>query len=184
MAAQYQIIEKEGAFLPISQFESRLIPQGAIITWEGSPGPHLLPLNPEAEEAHERWLNEEFEYDHRTPEGILVKLKHFPHQEHMATKNSPAGPATYASVVAEPAKEEKGRLSVAEVNLYGARGNSSGSQRPGPEPGVNVRAEFDQRTGSVEASGEPPGGLSILSPAPPKRVEGSLSSSVPARKGA
>lgn len=127
MPAQYQL--KEKAF-----FAPNLLPAGTVITYDGSPGHHLDPLNEEAVARMEAWYEEEMpelnEKGERT--GRKVKL-HAMHR--FAPQDAPE--VFGVTVDALPVEENEKVMSLAEIITAG---KASTNQRPPPVARPKTRA--------------------------------------------
>lgn len=113
---------------------------GAIIDFEGSPGPHLYPLNPEARARMEEWYLEWYEFDQSLPDGTKIKVRHQPHLQFRQMHSEPATVHQPVVISSSSPRSPKGQ-SLAEVNAPGM-GKKAFDQRPGPAESSNIRKEF------------------------------------------
>jgi hypothetical protein len=156
---RYQTLEE----IPTPQ--GILLP-GAIIDFEGSPGPHLYPMNAEARQRLEDWYQEWYEYDQALPDGSKVKVRHQPHLQFQQRYQEPSVQHPI-SVVSAPASLSPKGQSLAEVSAPGM-GRSSNVQRPGPASNSHIRREFEEaETAPKEAEGEPEDLALVAGPPPP-----------------
>lgn len=104
-APQYRVIEP--CFIA-----PHLLHPGSIIETNGSPGPHLVPLNAEAKSAWDAWLHEEV--DEVDDKGKKTGAKIQPHLRYQVfTPNDEAKPeAATVHIVSHPPKDQAGSLDI------------------------------------------------------------------------
>lgn len=117
-----------------------LIAKGSVIETTSAPGPHLLPLNKEAEDAFERWYEEEHPELNKSgePTGRMVK----PHAKHRTVKYEKADAATVRLVAAPPKDSLEGTFDLGTAMLM------QPSQQLVPEPDPiykQAEAEFESK---------------------------------------
>lgn len=108
---------------------------GSTIEYEGSPGPHLEPLNAAAVARMDAWYDEPFPSKDEKGKPILTKdglpVFDYPHKGHRMTEYKP-GERHSVRITAPPPKNDPGKnpLSLAEIQLRGTPEDTD--QRPAP----------------------------------------------------
>lgn len=127
MAPRYKVLEQ-------CFFAPNLVEAGSIIETEATPGPHMAPLNAEAEARYEAWLTEEVdELDPKTRVPTGKKIR--PHERYRRVAYVGAQQDT-AEIISGPKKEDVVGQSLHEINL-----KRNTDQRPKPKKEIQVEPE-------------------------------------------
>lgn len=127
MTAQYEVLKRDTAYVFI---EPEMVKAGSIIETDMKPGPHLRPLNAEAEAAFEAWINEftTFQLDPLTglpkEDENGKKISYKPREQYRRRVAEPVTPHTMR-IVANPPQPKQGE-SLATV----AMGKATEWKRP------------------------------------------------------
>lgn len=163
---QYQITDD----MPVMGLEGAgMLYKGSIIETDNEPGPHMIPLNPEAEAAMEAFYTKEFEYDFYNKEtGQTERRKHRPR---LGLRPPPDGaPAKVGPVrmIAPPETDNKPGLTLAELAVSAVK---PGGPIPPPDPARKVRKEFVTKAEPAPSLAEAEAvGIKVASAAKPDPV--------------
>ena len=108
MAAKYKVLD---TFF----VAPHLLGEGSIIEWSGIPGPHLAPLNEEAEAAFEAWYATEL--PKRDKDGVLLEGEFFRPFEKFRPIAYAAGETGEVKLLQAPPKDQAGGLSLVEAQF-------------------------------------------------------------------
>jgi hypothetical protein len=151
---------------------SGMLLKGSIIEMDATrePGPHMIPLNAEAEAEMENFYNREFAYKvFNKDTGQTETRKHQPRQG-LRPVETPigAGPVGSISLVAPPPEPSTKGMSLAELSNTAPKMEGP---IPGPDAAKVVREEFRDKAkvAALDPAPDPtlPGDLSVVSAAPP-----------------
>ena len=92
-----------------------LLGAGSVIAWTGTPGPHLAPLNEEAEAAFEAWYATEF--PKRDKDGVILEGQTIRPLEQFRSITYTPGDTGEVTLLQLPPKDTVGGLSLVEAQF-------------------------------------------------------------------